>query len=92
MLIPAWTIEDNENRETPNEYKKRKKNEIKTEWTQKQLHGQFIWQTTGKWSEGRWGWLRKECLKRTDEVLIMAVQEQVIRSNNIKTKTEEPRK
>ena len=47
---------------------------------------------TGKWSEGRWGWLRKECLKRTDEVLIMAVQEQVIRSNNIKTKTEEPRK
>ena len=78
--------------ETTNEYKKRKKNGMKTEWTQKQLHGQFIWQTTGKSSEDRWEGLRKACLKRTAEVLIIAVQEQVIRSNNIKTKIEEPRK
>ena len=43
--------EDNEDRETPNEYKKRKKNERKTQWMQKQFHGQFIRQTKGKESE-----------------------------------------
>ena len=38
----------------------------------------------GKASENRWGWLRKGCLKRTTEALIMAAQEQAIRTNNIK--------
>ena len=37
LLIAAYTIEDN--REIPNEYRKSKKNEMKTKWTQKQLHG-----------------------------------------------------
>ena len=36
LLIAARTIEDNEDRETPNEYKKRKKNERKLQRTQKQ--------------------------------------------------------
>ena len=45
LLIAACTIKNNEDKETPNEYKKRKKNERKTKWTQKQLHGQFIRQT-----------------------------------------------
>ena len=34
LLIAARTIEEDEDRETPNEYKKRKKNEKKTQWTQ----------------------------------------------------------
>ena len=38
LLIAARTLEDEENRETPNKYKKRKKNEKKTQWSQKQLH------------------------------------------------------
>ena len=40
----------------------------------------------GKASEDRWGWLRKGCLKRTTEALIMATQEQAIRTNIIKAK------
>ena len=76
LLIAARTIEDDKDRETPNEYKKREKNERKTQWTQKQLHEQFIRQTTGKASKDSWGWLRKGCLKRTTEALIMAAQEQ----------------
>ena len=56
------------------------------QWTQKQLHGQFIRQTMGKASEDRWVWLRKGFLKRTTEALIMATQEQAIRTNNIKAK------
>ena len=39
LLIAARAIEEDEDREAPNEYKKRKKNEKKTQWTQKQLHG-----------------------------------------------------
>ena len=44
------------------------------------LHGQFIRQTTGKASED-WGeYLRKGCLKKTTKALIMAAQEQAIRT------------
>ena len=50
-LIAAHTIEEDEDRETPNDYKKRKKNERETQWKQKQLHGQFIRQTIDKASE-----------------------------------------
>ena len=39
-----------------------------------------------KTSEDRCGLLRKRCLKRTTGALIMAAQEQVIRTNNIKAK------
>ena len=85
LFITASTIED-EYRKTENEYKKRKKNARKTQRTQKQLHGQCIRQTMGKASEDRWEWLKKGCLKRTTETLIMAAQKQVIRTNNIKAK------
>ena len=40
FLIAARTVEDDKDRETRNEYKKRKKNERKTQWTRKQLHEQ----------------------------------------------------
>ena len=43
----------------------------------------------GKESEDRWGWLKKECLKITTEALIMAAQEQAIRTNNIKHKNKD---
>ena len=79
LLIAARTIEDDKNRDIPSEYRKRKKNERKTQWTQKQLHGQFIRQATGKASEDSWRWLRKGCLKRTTEALIMAAQEQAMK-------------
>ena len=39
LLIVARTIEEDEDRETSNAYEKKKKNERKTQWTQKQLHG-----------------------------------------------------
>ena len=83
MLIAACATEEDEDKETPNEYKKTQNGH---KWTQKQLHGQFIRQTTGKASEDQWEWLRKGCLKRTTEALIMATQEQVIKINDIKEK------
>ena len=80
LLIAACTIGEDKDRETPNEYKKRKKDERKTQWTQKQLNGQFIRQTQGKASKDWWGWLKKGCLKRSTEVLIIAAQGQTIRT------------
>ena len=48
LLIAARAKEEDEGRETPNDYKKRKNNEKKTQWTQKHIPGQFIRQTMGK--------------------------------------------
>ena len=40
----------------------------------------------GKASQDRWGWLRKGCLKRTTEALIMVAQEPKIdKTQGIKT-------
>ena len=85
-LIAARTIEQDEDWETSNKYKRRKKNERKIQWTEKQLHGQFIKQTIGKTSKDQWGWLKKGYLERITEALIMATQEQDVRVNNIKAK------
>ena len=89
LLIAACTIEEDKDRKTPNEYNKRKKNERKIQWTQNLLHGQFIRKTMSKASEDRWGLLRKGCLKRITEDLIMATQKQATRTNNIKAKINE---
>ena len=40
----------------------------------------------GKASEDGWRWLRKGFLKRKTEALMMAAQEQAIKTNNIKAK------
>ena len=40
----------------------------------------------GKASEDLQGWLRKSCIKRTTEALIMATEQQAIRINNVKAK------
>ena len=42
-----------------------------------------------KASEDRWRLLRKGCLKRITEDLIMATQKQATRTNNIKAKINE---
>ena len=92
MLIAAGTIEKDEGRETPNEYKMRKKNERKTQWTQNHFQRQLIRQAKSKASEDQWGWLRKGCLKRATEDLIMVAQEQAIRTNNITAKIDKTQK
>ena len=92
LLIATCTIEEDEDREMPREYKKRKNNERKKHRAQKQLHAQFIRQTMSKASEDQWGWLRNGCLKRTTEALMMAAQRQAIRTNNIKAKIDKTQK
>ena len=72
-------------------FKKRMKNERKNSWMEKELHGQYLRQTDEVASVERWLWLRDANLKRETESLILAAQEQAIRTNLIKAKSIRPR-
>ena len=52
----------------------------------KALHGQFFGQTENVSNENNWLWLKNAALKRETEALIMACQEQAIRTNVVKTR------
>ena len=62
----------------------RRKNERKQIWKDKVLHGQFMRQTEEEDGKERRLWLTGAGIKRETELLIMAAQEQAIRTNVIK--------
>ena len=66
------------------ETKKRKKEERKRQWKEKQLHGKFLRETEEVQGEGTWGLIRKGYLKKGTEGLVLAAQEQALRTNWIK--------
>ena len=71
MLIAVRTIEtreEDEDRETLNNSKMRKRMKRKHSG-HKQLHGQFIRKTTSKAREDWWGWLKKRVLKKNNRSL-----------------------
>ena len=72
--------------ETPKRFKSRRAKERKQNWTDKALHGQYLRRTEAVPSKERWAWLSKGGIKRETETLILAAQEQAIRTNQIKTK------
>ena len=72
--------------ESKHEFKKRTKHERQSNWKAKILHGQFIRQTEHLADEQQWLWVKDGTLKRETESLIMAAQEQAIRTNLIKAK------
>ena len=88
LLIAARTIEEDEDTETPNEYKKKKRIKGKHSGHKSNYMNNLQGKQRVKPVKigGLRGWLRKGCLKRTTEALIMAPQEQAIRTNNIKPK------
>ena len=48
------------------------------------LHGEFVRQTADVAGEDSWRWLRNGFLKKETEDLILAAQEQALRTNSIK--------
>ena len=68
------------------EYKLRRKNERCQAWKEKTLHRQFVRQTENEAGSDRWSCLRNTGIKRGAESMIMAAQEQAIRTNVIKAK------
>ena len=54
--------------------------------TKKALHGQFLRKTSDLPGVERWTWLRDGSIKRETETMILAAQEQCLRTNAIKAK------
>ena len=72
--------------ESVKEFKERRGNEQRNVLKQKNLHGQFFNQIKEIEGEEKWLWLRDGSIKRETESLIMAAQEQTIRTNAVKAK------
>ena len=58
------------------------------DWEKKVLHGQYLRQTKEVRSDHCWAWLQNGDLKRETESLIVAAQNQSIRTNLVKAKTD----
>ena len=66
------------------DYQKRKQEEKIRNWKEKALHGELVRQTADVTGEDSWRWLRNGFLKKETEGLILAAQEQTLRTNAIK--------
>ena len=66
--------------------KRSKKEKRLEDWEQKVLHGQYLRQTKEVRTDQCWAWLQNGDLKRKTESLIVAAQNQSIRTNLVKAK------
>ena len=69
--------------EDPEKYKDRMKTSRNQEWHTKPMHGQFIRQTKELASSESWTWLQRGELKKETEGMIMAAQDQALRTRYI---------
>ena len=63
----------------------------KQKWEEKQLYRHFKWQTSDISQEKTWMWLRKGNLKRETESLLIASQNNTIRTNYINARIDKTR-
>ena len=66
--------------------KRSKKEKRLEDWEEKVLHGQYFRQTKEVKRDQYWVWLQNRDLKRETESLIVAAQNQSIRTNLVKAK------
>ena len=85
LLVAERQMEDYQGESVIN-FKNRKKMERQQQWKDKTLHGQFLRQTDDEAGKERWMWLKGTGIKRETESLIIAAQEQAMRTNVIKAK------
>ena len=90
-LIIAARGENKESTESVNNVKQRIKRNRKAELKEKKLHGQFLRDIEEVADEKTWNWMKNGHLKRETESLIIAAQDQVIRTNAIKAKIDKTR-
>ena len=83
MLQAALNEKVLDEEENLQDYKKRRQEEKIRDWKEKALHGEFVRQTADVAGEASWRRLRNGFLKET-EGLILAAQEQALRTNSIK--------
>ena len=85
-LLKAVREDDTGSQETATSFKARRRTENTKEWKEKPLYGQFARETEDQSNEETWTWLKQGSLKRETEALIIAAQDQAIRTNYIKAK------
>ena len=80
-LIQAARREKIDGLEAASVEKRSKKEKKLKDWEEKVLHGQYLRQTKEVRSDQCWAWLQNGDLKRETESLILAAQNQSIRTN-----------
>ena len=65
------------------DYERRIKEEKVKSWKEKVLHGEFVQQTSDVAGEESWSCPRNGFLKKETEGLILAAQEQALRTNSL---------
>ena len=69
---------------SPTVYKEAERCRVYNSWKDKVMHGQYLRELDGKDGIQSWKWLKGNNLKGCTEALIFSVQEQAVRTNNIK--------
>ena len=85
-LIQATRGDKIDGLEAASVLKRSKKEKRLEDWEEKVLHGQYLWQTKEVRSDQCWAWLQNGDLNRETESLIVAVQNQSIRTNPFKAR------
>ena len=90
MLKAAWKRKNDNEIETPKEYKERIKRKRTEVWSEKQLHGLFKRETEDLSDVSR-NWIKKTGeLKKVTQELIFPAQDQALRTNATKARIENP--
>ena len=85
-LIQAARGEKRDGLEAASVLKRSKKEKRLEDWEKKVLHGQYMRQTKEVRNDQCWAWLQNGDLKRETERLIVAAQNQSIRTNLVEAK------
>ena len=83
-LLKTVRREGVESQETVAGFKARRRTENIQELKETPLYEQFVREAEGQGSEETWTWLKEGKLKRETEALIVAAQDQAIRTNYVK--------
>ena len=70
--------------EDPDAFKKQLKEEKRSQWLEKPLHGRFLKDTEKVSTERTWQWLNGGHFKKETEAMVCAAQEQTLRVNLMK--------
>ena len=83
-ILKAVRRKGGENQETAASLKERRRTENTQSWKEMPLYGQFARQSEDQRNDETWTWLKVGELKRETESLIIAAQDQAIRTNYVK--------
>ena len=84
LLKAAWRRRNRSEVEHPDGHKRREHEERVKDWSEKELHGQYIRQTKEVAGSESWNWLKVGDRKKETGGLITAAQDQALRTNGLR--------